>query len=360
MAIAKPTRQAVELRELADGDFQEVLALYRTVFGSAYAARFAHRWTWAHKENVIPNRSLKWVLVSDQRVVGFLAAIPQWYSLGRDRVIAHTPCDFMVHPDYRFHGIQLMTEFFNSCPNCVTCDDIPATIGITKWLGAQPVSPVVTYVKVLDARALRFGREVPGVLYGVGSYVLEGIDRVLLSKPSGVRLTPLSDFDHRFQELYEETSRTVPAMVAKDGPFLGWRYGQSSPHGSREIVTATTPNGELLGYVVLYLAMTPRPSGYVLDLQVLPDRSNDIDQALLACAAERFRELGALTMKYHRVPSPFVPSRGLLAQLGFIARNRVNRLLMVKFAEPDLARVASESGNWRYSFGDLEVSHSLA
>jgi hypothetical protein len=80
----------------------------------------------------------RWVVATEEgEVVGHLAAQPQFYRISHQRVVAHTPADYMVLPGYGFHAITLMRKFFRTCENCVACDAAPAAIGVETGLGAE-------------------------------------------------------------------------------------------------------------------------------------------------------------------------------------------------------------------------------
>jgi hypothetical protein len=50
-------------------------------------------WGWL-ETHVLADEMHRWVLVTDEgEVVGHLAAIPQYYWIGGERVVAHTPAD---------------------------------------------------------------------------------------------------------------------------------------------------------------------------------------------------------------------------------------------------------------------------
>ena len=62
----------------------------------------------------------RWVVDAEGEIVGHLAALPQYYRINGQRVVAHTPADYMILPGYGFHAITLMRKFFRTCENCVT------------------------------------------------------------------------------------------------------------------------------------------------------------------------------------------------------------------------------------------------
>jgi hypothetical protein len=94
-----------------------------------------YRWLKSHPLGSTLHR---WVAVTeDGQVVGHLAAAPQYYRIGEQRVVAHTPCDYMVHSRHGFQAISLMRAFFRATENCVACDMVPAVIEVESRLGAE-------------------------------------------------------------------------------------------------------------------------------------------------------------------------------------------------------------------------------
>src|SRR5690606_16899402 len=149
------------------GHFEQVCKLYAEIFSTPAAEAFRRRWKWSQEESLYPAETRRWVLLADDVVKGFLGTVPMLYRVRGKQVIAHTPCDYMVHPDQRFHGIKLMRQCFKDCPDCVSTDDIEATIKVTKWLGAAEAGSMVRFARVVDARAARRGRlaDVPSLLW---------------------------------------------------------------------------------------------------------------------------------------------------------------------------------------------------
>jgi hypothetical protein len=92
------------------------------------------RWLGSHP---LADRIHRWVVDDGGEIVGHLAALPQYYRINGQRVVAHTPARYNVLPGYGFHAITLMRKFFSTCENCVTCDVVPAVIGIETKLGAE-------------------------------------------------------------------------------------------------------------------------------------------------------------------------------------------------------------------------------
>src|SRR5919202_2940331 len=112
----------------------------------------AYHWLKSHP---LGNALHRWVAVADgDQVVGHLAATPQYYRINGQRVIAHTPCDYMVHSRHGFQALSLMRTFFRATENCVACDMVPAVIGVESRLGAEVAGQLQYAAKLLNVSRL--------------------------------------------------------------------------------------------------------------------------------------------------------------------------------------------------------------
>lgn len=338
----------------------QVHDLYIQIFGASEADAFKARWDWSQQENLYPDNSPKWVLLDNDAIVGFLGTIPLSYTIEGQRVIAHTPSDYMVHPDYRFHGIKLMQEFFRSCDNCVSCDDMAATIKVTEFLGATRVGNLVHHVKVLDARAVKASgrfRYSPGWAWWPVTQVLRVRDKWRAGRRQNfTRVEEIEGFDLRFDRFYRRMSQIVPVTVARDLSFLSWRYGEDSPHADNRIGIVNNLSGELEGYVIYKTANGDPTTGHILDLQVFPSARPEIGIALLTHAIESLRQSGAWIVRYNHLFSAFSLNEDQLQDLGFIPRS--SHRLLVRFQDGQHDAIAQRQENWVYSYGDSEASHA--
>src|SRR3954470_22696390 len=112
----------------------------------------AYRWLKSHP---LGDALHRWVAVADgDQVVGHLAAAPQYYRIKGRRVVAHTPCDYMVHPRHGFQALSLMRAFFRATENCVACDMVPAVIEVESRLGAEVAGQLQYAAKLLNVSRL--------------------------------------------------------------------------------------------------------------------------------------------------------------------------------------------------------------
>jgi hypothetical protein len=360
----------------------------------------AYRWFGRHP---LGGTLYRWVAVDeDSRVVGHLAAVPQYYRIGGQRVVAHTPCDYMVHSRHGFQALSLMRAFFRTVENCVACDMVPAVIGVETRLGAEVAGQLQYAAKLLNVsrlpapsipslvrRLLKLGEQtvtargysnrpdaseteprdavehapppsvrprapVPTPVKRLLNVGLKTVDEALSSGfGSGLRAAAVEGFDESFDELFENVAAGVPCVPEKDAAFLRWRYGPGSPQFPVSVL-AVKEGETLLGYAVLMVTSTGQ-DGYVLDLTRLPDR-RDVAQALLRESVRFFRRSGVQIIRYRFLESATTPRSSDLRRLGFFYRKGRRNSLLVKFADPGLNEVAHNIANWSYTLGDGEGS----
>lgn len=331
----------------------------------------------------------RWVAVTgDGRVVGHLSGTPQYYRIKGRRVVAHTPGDYMVHPQYGFYAVSLMRKFFRACDNCVACDMLPSVIGVETRLGAEEAGAMRYAIKLLDVARLptpplpgpaarllnlhgdRQTREAPGApqeqaprvrprlpLPGPAKRVLNGglkaLDGALGGAFGGDREAEVIEgFDDSFDEIFEEVAATILCTPEKDAAFLRWRYGPNSPQHPVTVI-GVREGEKLLGYAVL--KTTSGMDGYILDLMTLPGR-RDVSRALLREAVRSFRKSGTHIIRYRFQGSPFSAQPEDLLRLGFFHRGARRNRLITKFSDPELHETARDIGNWSYNVGDGEAS----
>ena len=383
-----------ELRAVAYPHLPEVrdTTFFKTVY----------RW---FEDHPLADQVYRWVAVTeDGEVVGHLSALPLYYRVNGQRVVAHTPGDYMVDPRYGFYALSLMRKFFRTCENCVACDMVPATITVETRLGAEVAGELGYAAKLLNvgrlpvpplpgpiARLLNLQEsELPvpqGYLDRNGEVVRqdgsEGIEgeevpvlrpRLPLPEPvknllngglqkiddslyrrfgNDLEVETVEEFDDSFDELFEEVGAAVPATVERNAEYLRWRYGPDCPQ--HPVTVFGVRDGEkLLGYAVLKVP-TGGIDGYILDLSVLPGRQ-DAARALLRKTIRHFRKVGAQIIRYRYQESLTSARSGDLLRLGFFNRTGRSNKLLTKFADTGRHKMARHVTNWAYTVGDGEAA----
>jgi hypothetical protein len=312
-------------------------------------------WRWL-ESHPLANEMHRWVVVVDgDRVVGHLAAVPLYYRINGQRVVAHTPADYRVLPKYGFHAILLMRTLFRTCQNCVTCDIVPAVINVQTRLGAEEVGKLQNAMKLLDVSGIPSSMPISNPITRLLDRGLRAIDEMLTTGlEEDLEVGVLERFDESFDELFEKIAAVVPCLPEKDAAFLNWRYGPGSPQSGVTILGARGEEG-ILGYAVLSASVVER-ANFILDLTTLPGR-RDVSRALLKEAVRHFRQTNeTYPMVYRSLESPTSFHREDLWRLGGFFRRDGRYTLMLKFADSGLHKVASDSANWTYNIGDSENS----
>ena len=327
---------------------------------NAYDADWQSRvWRWL-ESHPLADRIHRWVADADGEIVGHLAALPQYYRINGQRVVAHTPAEYMVLPGYGFHAITLMRMFFRTCENCVACDVMPAVIGVETRLGAEEAGRLQHAAKLLNVAGVpAFPKSIPPPITRPLNWGLRALDRALMATIPLDRLgvEVLKGFDESFDDLFESVAAGVACVPEKDAAFLRWRYGPESPQSG--VTVLGVRGGEtLLGYAVLN-STADGDTGYVLDLMTRPER-DDVARALLHGVVHHFRRLPVLSVRYRLVPSPSSPQLSDLRRLGFPLWSKGRSSLLVKFTDSTLQEIAKDIAHWSYSYGDSEGSFWIA
>lgn len=350
----------VVVRPLADGDLPDKMARLRTLVRphdpeSRDTDWHSSIWRWL-ETHPLADEMHRWVLVAgDGEVVGHLAALPQFYRVNGRRVVAHTPADYQVLPQYGFHAIPLMRKFFRTCENCVSCDTMPAPITLEKRLGAEEAGKLQFAAKLWDVSGLPyFPSAIPEPVTRPLNWGLRVADRVLVTLFGDVpRAELLKGFDESFDELFEQIAAAVPCLPEKGAAFLRWRYGPGSPQSPVTILGVRDERRMLLGYAVLWVSEAR--DGYPLDLTTLPGR-HDVARVLLVDSVRHFRRAGVRSIRYRFLESLTSPRLGDLRRLGFFPYDKGRYTLLVKFKDSDLHETANKPAHWSYNVGDGEAS----
>lgn len=357
-----------------------------------------YRW---YRRHPLADQMYRWVSETEEgKVVGHLAALPLYYRINGERVVAHTPGDYMVHPEHGFQAFSLMRRFFKTADNCFACDMVPAVISVETRLGAEvagqmqyaakllnvsrlPVPPVPDPIRKAlglppqfspargytdyqddghsqagdpeQAPAPRPRAPIPAPLKAALNRTLEAVDRALLKGyGEDYEVEEVNHFDESFDHFFEKVAAVIPCIQEKDAAFLSWRYGSDSPQAPVRVIAVRGRQG-LLGYAVIKLIANGEDA-FILDLMTLPGYTG-VARALMRESVRYFRESGAHIIRYRYLESPTTPHDADLRRLGFFSRgvNRRNSIL-VRFEDPDKHEMSTDLSNWSYNIGDGEAT----
>lgn len=398
----KKTRiQLLENGELENGVAKLRIASYPD-FPEVYDIDFyerLYRWYGTHP---LASEIKRWVAITgESQVVGHVAAVPQYYWIGGERVVAHTPADYMVLPGYGFQALSLMRRFFRETENCVACDMVPAVIRVEARMGAEVTGEMQYAAKLLNVSRLpvppvperiRKALKLPSYYAPARGYEPSGPSRTpsegaetlpgtpqarprapipaplkrFLNRTLGtvdgalgvgygtdLKAQKLDRFDESFDSLFSKVAAAIPCTPEKDAAFLNWRYGPGSPQHPVTILGIRGSEG-LLGYAVLKITSAGQ-DGYILDLTTLPGHRK-VAQALLRDSVAYFRQAGTHIIRYRFLESPTSPQTRDLWRMGFFSRRGRRNYLLVNFADRNLHEIGRKLENWSYNVGDGEAT----
>jgi hypothetical protein len=150
----KTTVQSVKGPEL-EGEIAQLRILSYPDFPEVHDVDYYSRLYRWYRDHPLADELYRWVSVTEEgEVVGHLTGFPQYYRIDGQRVVAHTPGDYMVLPQHGFQAIMLMRSFFRQTENCVVCDMVPAVIGVETRLGAGVVGDLKYAAKLMNVSRL--------------------------------------------------------------------------------------------------------------------------------------------------------------------------------------------------------------
>src|SRR5215212_3819238 len=162
------------------------------------------RWLGTHP---LADEIHRWVVSTEEgEVGGHLAALPQFYRIGGQRIMAHTPADYQVLPQYGRHAVLLMRRFLGTAENCVACNHHSAVVDIATRLGTKEVGKLQFAAKVWNVSKIPgFLQSIPGPISQLLNLGLRTVDGVLRSTilADDVKAEEIAAFDASFDELFE-------------------------------------------------------------------------------------------------------------------------------------------------------------
>lgn len=391
------------IRQLEPGESQEKVHGLRVLAYPEHedvrdTAFFDRMYGW-YGRHPLADHMQRWISeTEDGEVVGHLAAMPLYYRVNGERVIAHTPGDYMVHPEHSFQALALMRRFFKSVDNTFACDMVPAVITVESRFGAEVIGQMQYAAKLLNVARLplppvperlrkalglpsgfspargytghqdeghaelgepepppepRPRAPIPAPLRSALNGGLEALDRLLAkSYGAGYEVERVDHFDEGFDRLFEKVAAVTPCIQEKDAAFLNWRYGPDSPQQPVEVI-AVRGRRELLGYAVVKVIDKARDS-FILDLMVLPGYT-EVARALIREAVRLSRKRGADMIRYRYLESAATPREADLTRMGFFSRGATRRnSILVSFEDEKQHALATDLSNWSYNIGDGE------
>ncbi|MBN1296037.1 GNAT family N-acetyltransferase [bacterium] len=345
--------QTPEIRFFQTDDIPAVNALFHDVFA---VDRTSDHWEWKYFRNPHGD-SVAAVAVSDGSAVGFYGLIPRRIRIGNTIETAYQEVDLMVHPEHGGGGaFKKMGQMVYDRVEAVRQ---PCTFGFPnqtslplgrRILGWRAIRSIPLYTMLLaPARVLHDKMpHFPG-----GDRLLNGIFGVY-HRIRG---------RHRFRGMIRDvTDRPFPAGDAherdgteiafiRDAAYLTWRYRKHPDRAARayRIYEATTESSGV-GWCIV--SMPPGDRATICELMYPRPWRKDAIAAMIRHIAGDCRRAGCHSLRVWALDN--TPEAGILASIGFFARDARNYHVIRSFRQPEFNRRLFDADRWIISAGDSD------
>lgn len=286
------------VRAYREGDEVQIRKLFESVFGEELSA---DRWNWQYRDNRTDTIIITLAEAPNGDLVGQYALRPTWMKVGDDRCLGTLSLDTMVHPDYRRQG--MFTKLARRTYEVAAQRGIPLTYGFPNqnsyrgfvdkldWVDLCGRIPV--FAKVLNVRNVLSNRIISKALLTAATLLSRPSLAVFYRLRSGAELPRgyavrrVSRFDERFNYFWEEVSAAYRILVARDGPYLNWRFVKN-PTEEYSLLACERGN-DIAGYVVLKCQEKfGLRIGLIVDI-LTGGGAQRINEALISQAVDRFQ-----------------------------------------------------------------------
>jgi hypothetical protein len=301
-----------------------------------------------------------WVYRNRQRVVAHQGAIPVKVKIDAAERVTGWFVETMAADDVRGKGIgpMLIKKALEDSPFTLSLGQTPQMRALQFAMGWKQVAPLDTLAYIVNpARALR--NRVPNPILrraaGAGLRARQWWARAWHRPAARVNadVRPVSRFDDRHDELWEQVKGSYRCAVVRDSSYLNWKYVDQP--GQQYLRLEARASGQLLWVVVLLVcepdSLYPYRRAFVADL-VAPLDEPDVLAAALSAVRKTCieREVDVILCE--------LLSRNLsraMANFGF-ARLEPQRFFLVSVPEDAaLGQAALAADNWFVISGDSDI-----
>jgi len=276
------------------------------------------------------------------RVVSMAVALREQVLVRGERLTFEGGADACTHPDYGGRGMFSQRREFEAGNIELWLDGSLSNSGNPVVLRRRErrgelMPPWVTprvLVRVYNPLGLaglqrRAGGRIPVPVLAVGLtpiWALASIRRRRRAPGGGWELTPIEQFDDRFDDLFADAAQSFDFIKVRDVEYLNWRY--ADPRAGNYRTIAATEADQLLGFVTIKHASR---RGHVMDLLVRPGRV-DVAEALVGAADDAFRQVQVFAAMCWLPPTH--PYRSALARYGFFDSRQPSGVSLKTYAGP--------------------------
>ncbi|MHA1279575.1 MAG: GNAT family N-acetyltransferase [Candidatus Helarchaeota archaeon] len=315
------------------------------------------KYVWFYQNNVAGPADC-WVVREENSdsVIGTTAIFPRKFCINGKEYLAGITGDFGVDKQHRILGpaLKLQREVVQSCENGKYhfLYGFPNTRSepVQRRAGFVQLGSAVRLVKVTHSfrylkRLLKIGivAKALSLLFDIILHILSRETRYQLSHE--IRGNILSEFDHRFDELWKSASSNFSLIGERNQKFLTWRF-QNCPYQNYQIfVLENKSNGKLIGYVVFV-----EENDNLIIIDCLARDVNKAFRDLIAAFLKQVRKTKADNVSIVYLGNDFLIN--LLKEFGFSERADKRNIVVYVHKDSPIAELVKDPNVWYFLAAD--------
>jgi hypothetical protein len=248
------------IRRYKKGDETNIFELWKAVYPDQThdQEKWSKWWRWMYEDN--PSGSgLIWVAEHNGKIEGQYPLVFNMLKVGNDVFKVAQNIDLMTHPEYGNQGIFAALE--RSALSDISRSGVNITLGFTSrglaysghlkrnWFEISAMSPMIIPLNWNHSvKIITENKYLQKILAVCAKVVFNGlIIRTGKQPVVDIDVVPISDFDNRVTQLWNEVSSQHDILCVRNKNYLNWRY--SSPNVDY-FKYAAQNSEQLFGYVV--------------------------------------------------------------------------------------------------------------
>jgi len=334
--------------------------LFRDCFPETNGETIQEQVHYDWKFHSFPNEVKSWEYASyiGTEMVGYYAAIPYRYKIGKKLTSVGMVCDVMTSSNHRGKGIFTKMGAYSTGELAA---EVPFTMGypIRKEvipghlkIGWEIPFSLPLYMKFFRLNALlsskKMGFLAPFANAGIFLYnaLVKTRSNKRLKFSLSTDINQIKDYD----TFAKEWSTTVPNALIKDLPFAAWRYG--APDRKYQFLSIETKDNKMVGFVSFRkIVKEGVPSFCLLDYMVLPgfEGCNSLINKVLADCARKEKVEAVMTMMSKHSASEYQ-----LCKNGFFKSPFVFQLIIKNLTKEFTKEELFDEKNWHLMWVDSD------
>ncbi len=346
-------------RRYCEKDRASALASYAQSFSQheADVLDAAFEWKYLDSNSMPGDGSGLDVLDCDGEIVGMNGGVSARFKIEDNTIPGCWGGDSHVAPDHRVVSSWVWSEISRhssglklSVPN----ENMYPILSETE--SVIDIDQYVTLVACLDLGAVLKARgwsstfsSMCGLLFRPLPAILDRYTRARAA--TGIDVIEVSQFDERFDQLWQAVSRDYPAIMVRDQAFLSWRFDGCPIRNYTRY--AAVREGEIVGYIVTRSYESLRQErGMIVDYLVGRNDSAVLS-ALIQRAMQDFRSRGAVSVKCSLSSSQREHIRQLRSH-GFLSQRPGGHIVADRgFYDKSLAAI----DEWFITYADGDIDY---